>query len=315
MDTINILRFTNSIWYVPKWFLLLFLLYSFNTVNAQELEPRALTNIPTGMNFALVGYGYSQGNILLDPAVPIEDLKGKVHSAIGAYARSINVFGLSGKFDVVAPYAIGDWEGKLSGTDTSISRSGMGDIRLRFSFNFLGAPALKMSEFASYKQNNISGFSVQVIAPTGQYDPDKLINLGSNRWVFRPQWGFSKNIQKWYLETYLSTWIFTKNSDFFGGNELKQNNLYALKFHAIRGLKKGMWVAFNTGYAIGGRTFINEEEKDTRISTFRLGFIYAVPLGKYHSLKFTGFTSLALEKGGDFDALLVAYQYRWGGKK
>jgi hypothetical protein len=42
---------------------------------AQELEPRALTNVPIGWNFAMVGYRYATGNVLLDPAVPIEDLE------------------------------------------------------------------------------------------------------------------------------------------------------------------------------------------------------------------------------------------------
>lgn len=279
---------------------------------AQELEPRGLTNVPVGMNFALAGYGYAQGNILLDPAVPIEDLNGKVHTIIGAYVHAINLFGLSGKVDIVAPYAIGNWDGKLTGIDTTTARSGMGDLRFRLSFNFFGAPALKKSEFADYKPENISGLSLQVTAPTGQYYPDRLINLGSNRWVFRPQWGFARYINKWILETYVSTWIFTRNADFYGGNELKQNNLYAIKFHAIRSLKRGMWMAFNAGYAFGGGTFINGEEKDTRISTFRFGFTYSLPLGMHHSLRFTGISAIRLEKGSDFDALFVSYVYRWG---
>lgn len=69
---------------------------------------------------------------------------------------------------------------------------------------------------------------------------------------------------------------------FTGGNELKQNNLYAIKFHTIRSLSRGMWMAFNTGYAFGGIRYINGEELDTRISTFRFGFIYALPLGINH---------------------------------
>ncbi len=280
---------------------------------AQELEPRALTNLPVGMNFAMVGYGFGQGNTLLDPAIPIEDLSGKVHTIIGAYVRAVNIFGLSGKIDVVAPYALGNWEGKLSGIDTTTQRSGMGDLRFRISFNFLGAPALKKSEFSGYKPENISGLSLQVIAPTGQYFPDRLINLGSNRWVFRPQWGFARNVNNWILETYISTWIFTRNSDFYGGNESKQNNLYAIKFHVIRSLRKGMWIAVNTGYAIGGKSYINGEEKDTRISTFRTGITYSMPLGMHHSLRFTGISAIRLEKGSDFDGFFVSYLYQWGG--
>lgn len=293
---------------------MLLICWNNNALRAQELEPRSLTNVPVGMNFAAAGYGFATGNILLDPAVPIEDLNGIAHTFLGAYVRAINVFGLSGKIDVIAPYATGNWTGKLNGVDSATSRSGMGDLRFRFAFNYLGAPALKLSEFAGYKPQNISGFSIQITAPTGQYFPEKLINLGSNRWVFRPQWGFSRYINKWILETYVSAWFFTKNSDFFVGRELKQQNLYALKFHAIRSLKKGMWMAFNTGYAFGGKSIIDGAETDSRISTMRFGFIYALPLGMQHSLKFTAISAIRFEKGSDFDAFAVAYQYRWGGK-
>lgn len=296
------------------FFLLLLIFCDITTSKAQELEPRSLTNVPVGMNFAVIAYGYAQGNILLDPAIPIEDLESNVHSIIGAYARSINFFGLSGKIDVVVPYAAGNWNGKLDGIHSSTARSGIGDMKFRFSFNYLGAAALNKSEFVGYKPQTISGFSIQITAPTGQYDPDRLINLGSNRWALRPQWGFSKYINKWILETYLSAWFFTKNSDFYVGRELKQQNLYALKLHAIRSLRNGMWMAFNTGYALGGKTNIDGEEMDTRISTFRFGFIYAVPLGLQHSLKFTAISAIRFEKGSDFDALAVGYQYRWGGK-
>ena len=77
------------------------------------------------MNFALVNYTYAQGNILLDPALPIEDLNAKLHTVVGAYLRSIKIFGLAGKVDVILPWASGDWTGKLSGIDSTRSVSGM----------------------------------------------------------------------------------------------------------------------------------------------------------------------------------------------
>ena len=162
-----------------------------NISYGQELEPRALTNVPIGTNFAVVGYGYSWGNIMLDPTTPIEGLNGEVHTIITSYVRSVNFFGVSGKVDILVPFAMGNWEGTISGIDTTTATSGLGDIRLRFSFNFLGSPALSKSEFEEYKPGNISGFSLQIIAPTGKYDPAEFINPGSNRWVFKPQWGFN----------------------------------------------------------------------------------------------------------------------------
>ena len=278
---------------------------------AQELEPRSLTNLPVGTNFVVAGYGFAAGNILFDPALPLEDTKAQLNTLVVAYVRSINFFRLSGKVDVVLPYGFGEWTGVLTGIDTTTSRSGFGDLRLRISFNFLGAPALKRAEFASYNPENISGFSLQVIAPTGQYFPDRLINLGSNRWVFKPQWGFSKIYDKWILETYLSAWIFTKNTSFWGGNELRQKPLMAVKVHAIRKLPYNMWLAMSVGYAFGARGYINDELKDNRVSTMRLGFTYAVPIGQQHTLRLIGVSGIRFEKGADFDSVSILYQYRW----
>ena len=282
-----------------------------NSVYSQELEPRALTNIPVGMNFAFAGYAYSQGNLLFDPALPLEDTDVKLHMLIGAYARSINFFGLSGKVDLIVPYGIGDWSGKFTGIDTATSRSGFADIRFRLSFNFLGAPALKASQFRDYSPGRISGFSLQVIAPTGQYYPDLLINLGTNRWTFKPQWGYAWNFEKWIWETYASAWIYTKNKDFWGGNELRLKPLFALKLHGIRKLKKGNWFALNVGYGIGARGYINDERKDNRISTIRLMAVYAMKINKNHTLRIDAKTGIRFEKGADFNAIGLSYQYSW----
>ena len=284
------------------------------SLHAQELEPRSLTNIPIGMNFGAVGYAWSQGNILLDPAISIEDLNANMHGVLAAYVRSINVFGLSGKIDAIIPFASGDWSGTQLQEYKTTSRTGVGDPRIRFSVNLLGAPAITKAQFATYQQKTILGVNIQVILPVGQYFPDRLINLGSNRFTFRPQVGVSHKMNKWLLEAYISAWIFTSNKDFWGGNELRQNPMYAFKFHAIRSLPKGMWLAANIGYGTGGIAFVNGAERESHISTFRIGGTFAVPLGIHHSIKLLGFTTLRMDKGSDYDLLSLAYQFRWGGK-
>jgi len=294
---------------VPFWSVLL--IFSGDIGFAQELEPRALTNIPVGMSFGVLGYGYANGNILFDPGLPLEDATASAHSIVGAYARSINFFGLSGKVDAIVPYGFGNWKGVFTGIDTATSRSGFGDLRVRLSFNFIGAPALKAKDFADYTPDKISGFSLQVIAPTGQYFSDRLINLGSNRWVFKPQLGFAKYSKKWIWEAYFRVWLFTKNNNFWGSNELKQRALYAIKFHGIHKFKNTSWLALDLGYGNGGRSEVNGELKDNLNSTIRFGASYAIPLGRQHNVKLNWVSDVTLEKGADFDALSLSYQYRW----
>jgi hypothetical protein len=282
-----------------------------NSVYSQELEPRALTNIPVGMNFVVAGYAYSQGNLLFDPALPLDSTNAKLHTFVAAYVRSINFFGLAGKIDILAPFGIGDWTGLYTGIDTATSRTGFADLRIRLSFNFLGAPALKAEDFAAYRADNVSGFGLQIIAPTGQYYPERLINLGTNRWALKPQLGYAWNYEKWIWEAYLAAWFYTKNDNFWGGNELRLKPLYALKLHGIRKLNKGKWLAFNMGYALGAQGYVNDELKDNRISTMRIMAAYAMPLGKNHILRFDAISGIRFEKGPDFNSLGIIYQYRW----
>ena len=203
-------------------------------VSAQELEPRALLNTPIGTNFVIVAGGYLYGNVLLDPAIPIEDLTADLWTVAGVYARSISVFGLSGKIGGAVPYATGTWNGRLSGIDSSVSRTGFGDPVLKLSVNFIGSPALPLSGFRTYRQSTVAGFSLAVTAPLGQYITGKLINLGSNRWSFAPRLGASKVLGSWYAEAYLGATFFTTNTDFFGGHRLTQEPLFDTQAHLIR---------------------------------------------------------------------------------
>lgn len=270
-----------------------------------------MTNLPVGTNFLIGGYGYANGNLLLDPALPIEDLNSNIHSGFVAYVRSINLFGLSAKIDAIVPYVIGEWEGDINDLKGYRTQNGFGDLRIRFSFNFLGSKAMSVSNFQNYKPENISGISVQIIAPTGDYNADELINIGSNRWAFKTQWGFAKIFDKWVIESYVGLWLFTNNTNFLNGKELSQKPLYTFKMHFIRELPKKMWLALNMGYGVGGKTELNGIPRDTEISTSRLGLIYALPIAKGHTLKFAYISGIRFNKGPDFDAISISYQYRW----
>ena len=160
-------------------------------MNAQELEPRALTNLPRGLNFAAIGYAYASGNTLLDPALPLEDFNGNINTIILAYVKSVNFFGASGKVDVILPFSGGDFTGVFQDESFTDSYTGFGDLRVRATINLTGAPSLEPSEFKEYTQKTVSGLGVQVLIPTGNYKKEQLPNLGSNRWSVRVKYGLS----------------------------------------------------------------------------------------------------------------------------
>ena len=287
-----------------------------NLLQAQELEPRLLSNIPVKSNVLAVGYGYASGNILLDPAIPLEDFNARLNSFMGAYARSIKFFGMSGKFDVVVPFSTADWSGTYQGNYEESSRTGFGDIRMRFSFNFLGAPPISLAELKEYKPKTIMGFSAQVIAPTGDYDSSVLPNLGSNRWTLKTQLGLAQHFDKnWVMEFYLSTWFFGTNNNYLNGRILKQSPFLGIKAHAIKTFSNGMWITADSGYGYGGKVRVDDVKKEVTISSFIFGASVAIPIARAHTLRLIGKSSFRILQGPDFNGVLLTYQYFWNKAK
>ena len=137
------------------------------------------------------------------------------------------------------------------------------DPRFRLSVNVYGAPALSAEQFASYRQDLIVGVSLQVSAPLGEYDSSRVVNIGTNRWSFKPELGMSKAWGALTLELIPGITFFTTNHDFFGGKTLEQDPIYSLQGHLIYEFSPAFWAALNTTYYTGGRTTVNgENERD-----------------------------------------------------
>ena len=284
-------------------------------VAAQELEPRALVNAPVGVNFLLVSTGYLHGNLLLEPSLPLENGKAQLGTLGLGYLRSIDFFGMAGRIGFAVPTATGTWEATFAGSDTSTTRTGFGDPILKLYANFIGSPALTVSEFRSYRQSTVVGASLGVTAPLGQYFPERLINLGANRWSFAPRLGASQVLGRWMLEGYASATFYTTNSDFYGGQTLEQDPFYDVQAHAIYGIRGAdLWVAGSVGYGSGGRSTIEGVPK-SRIENVRLSGVLRLPLARGHGLKFVYINGLKTALGSDFDTFQLAYQYTWGGKR
>jgi hypothetical protein len=280
-------------------------------VHAQELEPRAYANAPVGLNFLILGYGYSQGDVAFDPSVPIEDAKLTLHGAFLAYVRALDVWGRAGKLDIVLPYASLSGTARVAGQLRERDVSGLGDPRFRFSVLLYGAPALSATEFAEYTPDLIVGASLAVTAPLGQYDSDKLVNIGTNRWSVKPELGISKTLGPFTLEVDTSVTFYTTNDDFFGGRTLERDPLYAVQGHVIYHTRWGVWAAVDATYYTGGRTTIDGKPGE-RLENLRVGVTLAIPIDRRNSIKLHGSTGAISRIGGKFDTVGIAWQYRWG---
>jgi len=279
--------------------------------NAQEAEPRSYTNTPVGLNFLIAGYVYAQGKLAFDPNSAIADAKFQSNTEVLAYVRSFDVGGQSAKFDVIVPASSFSAQGIVNGQPREREMSGLGDPRFRVSFNLFGAPALSVKDFASYKQDLIVGVSLQVSTPLGQYDDSKLLNLGNNRWSFRPELGISKAWGPWTFEVAPSVTFFSNNTDFVGGNTFAQAPIYAVQGHILYTFQSGVWMALDGIYFAGGRTALNGAKSDNEQANTRAGFTLALPIDTRNSLKLSASTGITTRTGSEFSAVGVAWQYRW----
>lgn len=281
--------------------------------HSQNLEPRAYANAPVGLNFLIAGYGYTAGGVATDPGLPIANTQVILHSAVLAYARSLDVFGKSAKFDVVLPYGWASGSATAMGEFREREVSGFADPRFHFSVNLYGAPALALKDFANYRQDTIVGVSLEVTAPGGQYDADKLLNLGTNRWSIKPEIGLSKALGPVILELDGGVRFYTDNDNFFNGKIREQDPIYSVQGHLIYSFGHGIWAAVDGTFYTGGRTTVDGVKDNNLQKSSRLGATLALPVNRYNSVKLYFSTGVSARTGSDFDTAGIAWQYRFGG--
>ena len=282
------------------------------TVAAQDLEPRAYAAAPTGVNFLAIIAGRSSGGVVVDPSLPIEDAEATVTSVAVGAGRTMSLFGRTALFVAAVPYAWVDASGSVAEASRHVSRSGLTDSRLKLSVNLIGGRALSPREFARVTRTTIVGVSLTVAPPIGQYDRTKLINIGSNRWAFKPEVGVSRAAGRWTIEGYSGVVFFTQNDEFYPGSVRRsQEPVVALQGHASYTVRRGLWAAFDGTWYSGGRTTVDGVEKGDLQRNSRYGATVSVPVSQGHSLKISGSTGATTRIGADFNTIAVAWQMTW----
>jgi hypothetical protein len=199
-----------------------FILFLPASIAAQELEPRTFSPAPAGTNFVAVTYARTTGSVVLDPTLPVAGFTAKFHTAALSYSHAFGLWGRQTTVAATLPYFWGSGNGLLSGVPARLYRSGLGDTHIRVAYFLVGSPAVSPEEFKKRTAKTVIGASLSVVAPFGQYDPKLLINIGANRWAFKPEIGFSRTLGSWMLEVDLGGWFFTQNSNFLQGQVREQ---------------------------------------------------------------------------------------------
>ncbi|NQZ53996.1 MAG: transporter [Piscirickettsiaceae bacterium] len=282
---------------------------------AMELEPLRWSHLPIGINFAGGGYAYTEANIFVDPVILLEDVDMELHTWAAKYIRTFSLFDKSARIDLSQSYQEGKWTGLVNGSPASISRKGLSDSFLRLAVNLYGSPPLTGKDFFAYRANTdvetIIGFALAIRLPTGDYMDDKLINLGQNRLVFRPQLGVTHKRGKWTSELTAEVAFHTDNDDFFNGKTREQEPLYIIHGHIIHTFRPGVWAGLSIGYDYGGESSVNGVNSDDKKQDIGWALSFTYPIERY-SLKVAYIGTRTQEDVGlDTDTLVASLSFLW----
>jgi len=259
-----------------------------------------------------LSYSYESGGVSVDPSLPITNGSATVDVETIAYSRALKAWGQSGILNLVLPYAQVSANGDVFGQPRSRSISGPGDPALRASMNFYGAPALSQREFAAYQQQTIVGASLLITAPLGQYDPSKLVNIGTHRWSFKPELGLSvASGRHWTFEAEAGATVYTDSDNFLNGRTRSQDALYELQGHLIYNVKPGFWLSAGGTYYEGGRTSVNGKVDNNLEQNTRAGVTVSKSIDPHNSIKLNYSNGLTARVGTNFQVASILWQYAW----
>ena len=296
---------------------ILLLLMSFSSVLwALDMEPRRWAHLPVDSNIMAAAIVHSNTDISVDPVLKLEDGEAEADTIISSYLHSFDLLGKTARLDVRVPYQRIKWKGILDGVQRTVNREGLGDPLIRLSVNFIGAPALKDKAYLSYrsnhKNNTVVGAALGIVVPLGQYKKNKLLNIGHNRYIIRPQLGFVHSRGSWSYEMTGTANFFTDNNDFWEGGKREQDPLYSMQTHAIHIFKNRIWSSVSAGYDSGGETKVNGIDKDDKRENVFFAISAGYPVTRTSSIQFSYVGSRTQKDiGNDNDHLILGFSTRF----
>jgi outer membrane putative beta-barrel porin/alpha-amylase len=277
--------------------------------SAQELEPRAFSPSPVGTTFVLGGFGRSEGGILFDPALDIDNVQADLWIATFGTGRTFALAGRQARVLAVLPIAWGSVAGTVHEHPERQDLTGLVDPRFKVSVGLLGAPALTLAEFSRSPRQTAVGVSLTVVPPWGQYSSRQLVNLGYNRWAVKPEVGISRPVRRWTLDASVGVWLFTANDSYYPAHAVKrQDPVVALQGHASYSLPGRSWLAINGTWFTGGETRVDRVLNPDRQRNARAGMTLSIPTVGQQSVKLSYSTGTTTRRGSDFNTFNATWQ-------
>lgn len=287
--------------------------YNPYTVRAQFTDPRTYQNAPVGVNQLELGYAYDRSNSSIDTSIIVTGAKFNLNEGIVDYTRYFGFFQRTSWLESALPIA--GLGGSISGTNIAASATGTGDSEYQVATLLKGGPALSPEQFADHKSTATIGVSFSFTAPTGLYNASKLLNLGSDRWSFKPEVAYSQPFgagQKWELDVYGNAYFFTDNRSYHGVEVLRQEPLPGIEGHLSYSFTGNLWASLDTRYSFRGDTLVNGLSQNSSQQNFILGSELNLSINAKNALIFTFAKALVHQNGPTATGFSVRYDYLWG---
>jgi len=270
-------------------------------------------NSPVGVNQLELAYAYARSNTSIDPAIIIADARFNLNQGTISYTRYFNLFNRMAWIRPSIPIAV--IKGSISGASLNGSTAGVGDSTYEVAMLLKGGPALGVAEFANYKPTATVGVSLAVTAPTGLYSPDKVLNLGTDRWSFKPEIAVSYPFgpqQKWTLDAYANSYFYTDNTSYHGAEILRQQTLPGFEGHISYSFLDSLSGSLDARYSFRGDTFVDGVNQNNAQRNLILGTEMILSLNARNSLSLVLAKALVHQNGPSVTGLSVKYDYVWG---
>ena len=282
-------------------------------LNAQFAEAHHYDNAPVGVNQLELAYAYAHSNASIDTSLVVAGAKFNLNQGTITYTRYFGFVHRVAWIEASVPLA--GLSGSVSGTDIHGSATGAGDSSYAVSALLKGGPALSVAQFADYKATTTVGVNLSITAPMGQYNPNRLLNLGTDRWSFKPELALSQPFgheQKWQCDVYAHAYFFTDNTSYHGTEILRQQPLPGLEGHISYFVGDSVWASIDTLYSFRGSTVVNGIDQNDAQKNFALGGEVNVSLNPRNSLVFQFAKALVHQNGPSITGFAVKYNYSWG---
>jgi hypothetical protein len=280
---------------------------------AQFRDPHTYENTPVGINQLELAYAYAHANASIDPSLIVAGAEFNLNQGTIDYTRYFSFFRRVAWVEASIPVA--GLNGSVAGTNIHGSTTGAGDSSYELAMLLRGGPALSVDQFASYKQTTCVGVSLAITAPTGGYNANKVLNLSSNRWSFKPEIGISHPFgpeQKWEVDAYANAYFFTDNTSYHGVEILRQQPLPGLEGHISYSFTSNLWAALDTRYSFRGGTIVNGIDQNSEQRNFTLGSEVNLSLNSRNLLVFEFAKALVHQNGPASTGFALKYIYTWG---